>query len=92
MSQPAVGRVRDRLAEQGKSIPFQVFEIYDLGKSKERPTYKTIADELGIKETDVHNHLGMVREEVRREIRAELFDTVATEGEMEEEWRELFGT
>lgn len=91
VSQRAVATVRDRLHEEGKEIPFRVFELYDLGKSKEKPTYKTVAAELGIKETDVHNNLGMVREEVRREIRAELFDTVTTEGDMEEEWSELFG-
>ena len=91
VSQRAVNTIRERLKKDGKEIPFQVFEMYDLDKSKDNPTYKKIAGELGIKETDVHNHLGMVREEVRREIRKELFDTVATESEMEEEWRELFG-
>jgi hypothetical protein len=42
-------------------------------------------------ESDVRNYLFAVRERLRGEIRAELSQTVAAPGELEDEWRALFG-
>jgi RNA polymerase sigma factor (sigma-70 family) len=81
----AIDRVRARY--QGpRSSWFRLFEEVDLGVVSPRPTYRELADRFGIKETDVHNHLFAVREDVRTEIRAELANVTAGAAELEEEW------
>jgi len=47
---------------------FGLFEQYDLADGGERPTYRQLAEQFGIKETDVTNHLSAARRELRREL------------------------
>ena len=82
----ATDRARRDLS--GKA-PWRAFEEYDL--ANERPTYADVAVKLGIKESDVRNHLFLVRTKMREYIREELRDTVSTEEEAREEWNALFG-
>ena len=49
-----------------------------------------IISDLGIKESDVRNHLHAVRKQLQQELRAELRETTLGERELEEEWRALF--
>jgi RNA polymerase sigma-70 factor (ECF subfamily) len=84
----AVDRVRKQLAG---SRSWRVFEAYDLASAGERPTYGTVAREHDMKESDVRNALFAVREKLRSEIRAELCDTVATQRDLDEEWRRVVG-
>lgn len=87
----AVERTRQWFASAGREKQFQAFEAYDLGEGGEKRTYGEVAARLGMSESDVRNHLFAVRERLRGEIRAELSQTVAEPGELEEEWRALFG-
>lgn len=80
----AVERVRAREPE----VAFKVYERFEL--STERPSYADLATELGIAVGDVKNHLFRIRENVRREIRADLAQMTADARELEEEWRLLF--
>lgn len=81
----AIDRVRARYQGE-RSSWFRMFEEVDLGLVSPRPTYRELAERLRIKETDVHNHLFAVREEVRSEIRAELAGVTSGSAELEEEW------
>jgi len=87
----ALERTRQWFAAAGRERQFRAFEAYDLGGEGERRTYGEVAESLGMTESDVRNHLFAVRERLRGEIRAELSQTVAAPGELDEEWRELFG-
>ena len=82
--QLAVGRLRRRL----KEAQFRAFERYDLAGVK--ATYAEVASELGIKETDVRNHLFTARELLRDEVRAELSETIENPGELQEELKAFF--
>lgn len=88
----ALTRVRERHAAGDRAIQFRVFEEYDLSASGASPTYAEVAERLGIKESDVRNHLFAVRERLRSEIQAEISETVADLGELQEEWGALFGS
>jgi len=79
-------------ADLGESIPWKVFEEYDLRDAPERPTYEEVARRLGLKESDVRNHLYSIRGKVREFIREALRETVGSEEEVQEEWNVLFGS
>jgi hypothetical protein len=81
----AVDRVAGRFRSGGRSLQFQVFEAYDAADG-EKPTYAALAKRLGIKESDVTNHLFSVREALRSEIKSELSALTASPEELEEEW------
>jgi RNA polymerase sigma-70 factor (ECF subfamily) len=85
----AIDRVRTRLAEGPRAAQWRVFESYDL--APERPTYLSVAQTIGIKESDVRNALYAVREKVRDAIRTELCETVATKRDLDAELRRFVG-
>jgi len=85
----ALDRVREHCTTEKRLLQWRVFEAYDLAKA-DRPTYGEVASQLGIKPTDVHNHLFVIREKVREAIWEELRDTVASEGDVKREWDVLF--
>lgn len=84
-------RARQWFSSRGKEVQFQAFDAYELDPGPERPTYAAVAARLGVKESDVRNYLFDVRERIRAEIRSELSQTVADAGQLEDEWRDLFG-
>ncbi len=86
----AIGRVKQRCAESGRSAAYQVFELFDLGPDVDRPTYKEIASRLNLSDADVKRFLFQIREEVRNEIRREVAETTPGEELREDEWRRLF--
>jgi len=81
-----VDRVRKRILSSAQPIRFLVYEAYELSPAPGHPTYATVAAKLGIKESDVINHLAAAREEIRKEIRAELAGMTSSRQELEEEW------
>jgi RNA polymerase sigma factor (sigma-70 family) len=87
----AVARLRRRYSDEKRAARLRVFEAYDLAPEGERPTYGALAASLGLKESDVRNHLTSAREALRDELRAELRDTVADRSAFEEEWKALVG-
>lgn len=87
----AIGRVRERFAATGREAQIRVFEAYDLRPDAEQPSYADLAERMGLKTTDVRNHLFLVREAVREEIRAELARMTCDKSDLEEEWNALFG-
>lgn len=87
----ATEEVRSALCTGGHELRWRVFERYEFGPPGSAPTYASVAEELGLKKTDVANHLYAVRERLRSELRAQLRDTVGSQTQLEEEWRDLFG-
>jgi hypothetical protein len=88
----AVRELRERLKEKDKTRYFNLFERYDLApEGAEKPTYAVLAQELGIKVTDVTNHLAYVRRELRRIVLSQLREITASDEEFREEARDLLG-
>lgn len=86
----ATERTRAKLVAAGHEVRFRAFEAYELAPAGSQPTYADVAQQLGVKTSDVRNSLFAVREALRSEIRAALRETVATSEQLEAEWRELF--
>lgn len=87
----AVGILQQRLEGMGKSKYFEVLRRYDLNDAECQPTYASIAAELGIKVTDVTNHLHAARRELRVVVVDLLRDLTASEEELRAEARDLLG-
>jgi len=87
----ALHAVRQQLESKNKAIQIDLFEAYDLSPASDRPTYRALAARFGVKETDVHNALDRVREEIREKIREELLKSASTPEEIENEWNEFLG-
>ncbi|HVE43235.1 MAG TPA: hypothetical protein VNM14_25390 [Planctomycetota bacterium] len=87
----AVERVRKLWLADERAPRFRAFEEYDLAPPDRRPTYADVAQKLGLKETDVRNHLFAVREAIRSEIRSELSEMTSGPAELAEEWNAFFG-
>jgi RNA polymerase sigma-70 factor (ECF subfamily) len=81
----ALDRIRERIGAD--TLRWRIYAGYDLEPEEGRPTYAALAERLGIKSTDVRNHIFAVRERLREAIRLELSDTVANERDLEKEWR-----
>lgn len=85
----AVGRVKARYETSRRLIPWLVFEAYDLA-GDEPPTYAALAKKLGVKESDVRNHLSEVRARVRDEVRQELRDLEGEPDDSSVDWTKVF--
>lgn len=90
--QNAVDRVRRHWLADDRAVKFRAFEQYDLCPPDGRPTYAEVAERLGLKETDVRNHLFAVREAIRSEIRADLSEMTSSPEDLAEEWNAFFGS
>ncbi len=82
-------RLQEECAREGKSEHYALLERYDL--APERPTYASLAGELGIAVTDVTNRLFRTRRELRRIVLEVLRELTASEQEFREEARALLG-
>ena len=87
----SVGVLKSELEAKGKQIPFRAFEAYDLVDPAERPTYTALAEELGVKTTDVTNYLHSVRRRFRQIVLVKLREVTVTDDEFRSEAIELLG-
>jgi len=91
--QQAVADLRAWAQDSGRDAMFDVFERYDLAESAgDRPTYATLARDLGITPTTVTNHLAAMRRQFRRVVLERLRDLTATDEEFEAEAKRLLGS
>jgi hypothetical protein len=87
-----VDALKAACAAEGKTIPFRIFERYDLeGNDAERPTYAMLAEEMGIPATQVTNHLAWARRRFRALLLERLRALCATDEEFQREARSLLG-
>ena len=84
-------RLKAWAEETDRAKQFEAFRLQVLEPEK-GATYQSVADRLGIKESDVRNHISGMRKRLRYEMRELLKPTVADpERDVEGEFEELFG-
>ncbi len=78
----------------GKQQQFALFKRYDVeGRdADELPTYAALAEQSGIRLTQVTNHLAWARRAFRRTVLATLREATASEEEFQEAVRDLLGS
>jgi RNA polymerase sigma factor (sigma-70 family) len=87
----AVERVRASCFESGKSIHFQIFELYDIEGGAKELTYEEVGRRFGIKATDVTNYLAFARREFRRNVLEDLRRMTTSDEEFRREAQTLLG-
>jgi DNA-directed RNA polymerase specialized sigma24 family protein len=88
----SVAELRSTLERAGKTRYFQVFERYELDDTAaERPSYAVIAEQLGVKVTDVTNYLHAARRELRKIVLVRLREITGSEEEFRDEARAVLG-
>jgi len=88
--QRAVSGARQELEHTGRSVHFTLFERYDL-EPGEGVSYAVLAAEFGLTESQVTNHLALVRRTFRAHALNALRGLCGTDEEFRREARELFG-
>jgi len=89
----ALEALRAEAEATGKPAAFRAFELYDLEgpQGRERPTYASLAAELGMPVTQVTNHLAAMRRAFRRHVLESLRSCCGSEEEFRAEARDLLG-
>jgi RNA polymerase sigma factor (sigma-70 family) len=89
----AVERLRAHYREGGRERYFRVFERYDLDPAADggRVTYAELAEELGVRPTDVTNYLAAARRQFRAFVLDRLRELTGTEDEFRAEAKRLLG-
>lgn len=90
----AIDSLGSECRDEGHEVRFTVFEQYDLAPADDgsRPTYRVLAERLGIPETQVTNHLAWCRRRLRALLLDRLRNLCGSEAEFQEEAQALFGT
>jgi DNA-directed RNA polymerase specialized sigma24 family protein len=86
-------RLRDECEASGKQVAWRLFERYDLtdAPDESRPTYATLAAEVGEPVTQVTNHLAWARRRMREQVLATVRSLTGDEREYRDEVRALLG-
>ncbi len=87
----AVERLQQQCEENGKTLHFRLFEMYDIEEGGKELTYAEVAQRFGVKVTDVTNYLALARRELRRIVLEQLREMTATEDEFRNEAQTLLG-
>jgi RNA polymerase sigma-70 factor (ECF subfamily) len=81
---------REELRRQGRNTCLAVFEKSVINPPPEgRPTRRALADEYGLAEHDVQNHLAFARRALRDALLRRVRESVSSEGEFRDELREF---
>lgn len=83
-------RLRLQLLAEGKQEQLAAYEAYELSAPGTKPTYASVAEQLGVTPRAVRHFLSKTRERLRSEIRADLLDTVLSSEQLDDEWQALF--
>jgi RNA polymerase sigma-70 factor (ECF subfamily) len=75
---------------QGKQDLFQQLRIFLTGSAEPLPTYDELAGKTGLPASTLRSHVTRLRMRYRELLRAEVRQTVTTEGEVDGELHELF--
>lgn len=79
--------------ESGREVVYGAFARHDLAESDaDRPSYDQVAQELGIKKSDVHNHLTLARRRLVDCVREVISESVDSEEALAEEMKIFFGS
>ena len=84
--------LRTEAAAAGKDTHVAIFEAYDIGDDTvPRPTYRELAQQYGIPETTITNHLAWARRTFRTHVRGVLRSLAASDDEYRSDAQELLG-
>lgn len=86
----AVARTCEEMHRSGRTVHFRVFERYDLDRH-DGVNYSSLAEELGLTESQVTNYLSLVRRTFRAHALEALRGLCGSDEEFRREARELFG-
>ncbi len=89
-----VRQLEESLRADSKGVYFEVFRSYCLEPERSgatQPSYREVADRLGISENDVRNFLSHCRQRLRQLLRERISEYAGTEEEIEEDLREVAG-
>lgn len=89
----SVEALRAATAGTPREVRFRVFARHDLEPVREddRPSYRQVAEELGLTVGQVTNHLAWARRELRRLVLEHLAVLTGSDAELREEAEALFG-
>lgn len=87
----AVEATRLWFTAEKRESQFRTFQSAILDLKGERPTDAQMAQQLGLTETTVGNHINVVRVKLREMIRIELIQTVLDKEQLDEEYRQIIG-
>lgn len=88
----ALDALHAECTERGRESTWRVFSAYDVaGSDGDRPTYDTLAREIGIAPTQVTNYLNWARRRFREHVLGTLRQLTASDAEYRDEVRELLG-
>ena len=87
----AVERTRAWADSTGRAKQFEAFRLYSL-EPEEGRTYRSVAERIGVKESDVRNYIHGMREHLKQDLQDILKPTVADpERDVPEEFQDLYG-
>lgn len=87
----SVAALREELAPDATALQLRAFERYDLVDEAERPTYGALAEDLGVKTTDITNYLHAARKRLRRIVLTKLREITSGDEEFRSEAIDLLG-
>ena len=87
----ALDALRIEFNTDGKDTHILLFERYDLADYENRPTYRSLAEEFELSETQVTNHLAATRRTFKKIVRNLLWQSCGSEEEFEREVRAIMG-
>ena len=88
----SVESLEKRYEQTGREIQFKIFELYDLQESVDsKISYASLANQFGLKTTDVTNYLAAARRDFRRILLEKVRELTGTEAEYQAEVRALLG-
>ena len=88
----AIETLRQRYEQDGRVVHFKLFERYDLREEGElKITYAGLAEEFGLRATDVNNHLAAARRDFRSIVLEKLRELTGSPEEFQREAQDLLG-
>jgi RNA polymerase sigma factor (sigma-70 family) len=84
-------QLRRECEQAGKTIHFQLLEMYDIEDGGKTSTYEDVAKKYGLKASEVTNYLAYARREFRRIVLEQLRLSTASEEEFRKEAQTLLG-
>lgn len=81
----------EELLAKNHETRWRVFELLVLSEPEERPSHAEVAERLGIKASDVNNHLHAARKRLREILRGLLLESLSDPRDLDSEWKEVIG-
>lgn len=84
-------RLKQECDQRGKEVHFRLLELYDIEEAGKELTYEQVAQQFGVKGSDITNYLAYARREFRRIVLEQLREMTGNEEEFRQEAQSLLG-